>query len=126
MCYQKCKPEPNVDPRTGLYIGQCNTCPFAHTDESEYVQNLGCLPEPHDIVKMKIESGHNWACHGDEDKICSGFVNHIKENHPELDTTTGNLISYDTWCHHGPEVAMKEADTKWPKQLTLTLEVQSQ
>ncbi len=126
MCYHKAPLDPNIDPRTGLYTGQCNSCPFAMTDESEYVQNLGCLPDPGHLIDMKRESGHNWACHGDETKICSGFANHVRENNPELDTTTGNLISYETWYHKGPEAAMSEADTQCPKQLILTLEVQSQ
>ena len=90
----------------------CNTCPFALTEESEYVQNLGCLPTPFDIVQMKIKSGHNWGCHFNEEKICSGFSEYIKETKPELDVNSGGLISYKKWYSYGEKYALKDVDTK--------------
>lgn len=89
--------------------GCCGACPFAFTDESEYVQGLGCLPEPYDIKKMKEESGHNWACHEDETKICTGYVLHAKKYWPHHDVKSGGLISYTNWHQFGPEEAMRLA-----------------
>lgn len=103
-----CKVDDGRD-ENGLCPGQCVTCPFAWNEESEYVQNLGCLPTPFDIVEMKKQSGHNWACHSDESKKCAGYVDHMKEHHPEIDTSTGKLISYDKWYREGPEAAMEQA-----------------
>lgn len=99
----------------------CITCPFAFTDESEQAQNYGCLPTPLDIIRMKRESGHNWACHHNENQKCKGFEDFVKYNQEsefsvdkmkDIDTSTGNLISYETWCHEGPEAAIKEADER--------------
>lgn len=90
----------------------CSACPFAFTDESEYVQSLGCLPSLFDIVQMKKQSGHNWACHENDKKLCTGFANHIALHHPDLNVKTGNLISYDDWYYKGPEEAMRLADER--------------
>lgn len=87
----------------------CEACPFAFTYESEYVQGLGCLPDLYDIRTMKEQSGHNWSCHEDATKLCSGFAVFAKEHWPHLDIKTGKLISYEDWFHHGPEYAMKNA-----------------
>lgn len=91
--------------------GGCMTCPFASSEEAETVQNYGCLPDPHSIVKMKEESGHNWACHYDDNKLCGGFANHIRQHRPDLDIREGNLISYTTWDSKGQDVAIHEANT---------------
>lgn len=47
-------------------------CPFAFTDESEWVQNAGCLPAPYQIVSMKIHHNRTWACHEEPTKPCIG------------------------------------------------------
>lgn len=98
----------------------CECCPFAFTDASEEVQNYGCLPTPYEIIQMKRKSGHNWSCHSNEKVICKGFVDHVKwinENGyvndlKDIDTSKGNLISYDTWYREGEEAAIKEADSE--------------
>ncbi|AZV43637.1 hypothetical protein BAOM_3028 [Peribacillus asahii] len=98
----------------------CECCPFAFTDASEEVQNYGCLPTPYDIIQMKRKTGHNWACHSNEKKICKGFVDHVKwsqenafaDKLDDIDTSKGNLISYETWYYKGEEEAIKEADSK--------------
>lgn len=95
---------------TNLCKNQCVTCPFSHTQESEYAQGLGCLPDPFHIVEMKRISGHNWGCHYNENRVCAGFIDHITEYYPELDPTHGGIISYDAWYRRGPEQAMEEAN----------------
>lgn len=98
----------------------CECCPFAFTDASEQAQGYGCLPTPYDIVQMKRKSGHNWACHSNENTICKGFVDHVQwmQEHgsvdklDDIDTTEGNLISYDTWYREGEEVALMKAKNK--------------
>lgn len=77
----------------------CITCPFAMTEESEQVQNYGCLPTPQEILEIKRCSGKNWSCHGDETKICAGFVEAAKET--GLDYKSGELASYQKWYHTG-------------------------
>lgn len=91
--------------------GCCGACPFAFTDESEYIQGLGCLPEPYDIKEMKEKSGHNWSCHEDSTKLCTGFAIHATKYWPHLNIKEGGLISYEDWYHLGPEEAMKRART---------------
>lgn len=92
----------------------CTHCPFAFTDESEYVQELGCLPSPWDIIKMKRKSDHNWACHSNEKVICSGFVEFVKEypsyKYADLDMGVGGLISYESWYQEGEEEAIRKAN----------------
>lgn len=89
--------------------GGCMTCPFSWSDEAEIVQNLGCLPTPHEIITMKEKSGHNWACHDNKNVLCGGFANYVKTQRPDLDIHKGNLISYEVWYHQGEEGAIKEA-----------------
>lgn len=52
----------------------CKACPFALTDYSEKIQNLGCLPSSFEILQSKRNENKNWSCHENEKKICSGFV----------------------------------------------------
>lgn len=92
--------------------GGCTTCPFSETDESYQLQNYACLPMPYDIIKMKETSGHNWSCHGDDTILCGGFARFIKEHRPDLDSKTGNLISYETWYYEGERKAIEEANQR--------------
>lgn len=89
--------------------GACTACPFNDgvTEEATEAQNLGCLPSSWDIMEMKRKSGHNWACHDDESRICTGFCHRAKEE--GLSVTSGNLIRYVTWYHEGEAAAITEA-----------------
>lgn len=90
----------------------CSGCPFALTAESEALQNLGCLPSVADIVRMKRESGHSWACHDDETRACRGLAEFCAENALDLDVAAGGLISYQTWYHRGEAAALEEAPAR--------------
>lgn len=79
---------------------QCETCPFLDglNEEATRVQNYGCLPTAADCVQYKRETGHNWACHSDESKICKGLADVCKQLKIPLE---GKLISYSKWYHAG-------------------------
>ncbi len=83
----------------------CTACPFALTDQSEYVQNLGCLPDTHDLIK-ETRAGYVWGCH-ETDKPCAGQAEWFKG--PEY-PKGGPVLMYGTWFNHGMEQAKKEAD----------------
>lgn len=51
----------------------CKSCPFNYTEESEYAQNTGCLPNRIEILKLKDETNNNWACHSNNKRICGGL-----------------------------------------------------
>lgn len=94
----------------------CKTCPFAHTDESEYLLNLGCLPEQSWIIDMHVQSGHLWSCHQVDDVKCKGTEKEIARINQqrvsegkEVLPSTGKLISYDKWVHDGQEEAIRQA-----------------
>jgi len=56
-----------------------SACPFAYTEQSEYVQNLGCLPTPREIVVMRVEHNKTWACHEKPDQPCVGAIRRLKQ-----------------------------------------------
>ena len=57
-----------------------SACPFAMTDQSEYVQGLACLPSPYEIVMMRVEHQKTWACHENPKDPCVGAIRHLKRN----------------------------------------------
>lgn len=52
----------------------CVACPFNMTEEQEMAYNLGCLPTPSEILEMCQEHRLSWSCHGQDGKLCAGFV----------------------------------------------------
>ena len=60
---------------------ECSTtsCPFAFTDESETIQNYGCLPTSMQIIAMRVLQGKTWACHSDNTKPCLGGLKYLNK-----------------------------------------------
>lgn len=55
----------------------CNGCPFNHTDESDKIQNYGCLPSGGQILNRYKTSDEVWMCHSNEDRICQGLKEEV-------------------------------------------------
>lgn len=75
--------------------GICKACPLALTDESEKVQNYGCLPSAYEIARMKLDHNKNWHCHEDQDKLCVGYLQWAKEK--GWDYKDGGSANLTTW-----------------------------
>lgn len=78
-----------------------SACPFAFTDVSENVQNLGCLPTPYEIVQFRVKHGKTWACHEEPTKPCIGAINHLKRNklpHKVIDPVL--ITEEDDWSSY--------------------------
>jgi hypothetical protein len=74
----------------------CSTtggCPFSFTQESEQIQNYGCLPTPHDIIVMRIDYGKTWACHENQTKPCLGAINFLNEHNLESKIIDSELVT---------------------------------
>lgn len=67
----------------------CNSCPFNFNSESsEYAQNLGCLPTPHEIIEHHKATGKNWACHI-TNKLCRGMCDYQDRKDEIVDQSAG-------------------------------------
>ena len=75
------------------------SCPFAFTDESERVQNYGCLPGPFEILQMRVKHGKTWACHSNPKKPCLGGLRFIKEQGYDSKVIDFNLVTEETGWH---------------------------
>ena len=58
---------------------ECNGCPWAFTEESEMIQNYGCLPTPQETLIMRTEFGKTWTCHSNPKKPCIGTIKELRE-----------------------------------------------
>ena len=77
---------------------ECNGCPFAFTEESEIIQNYGCLPTPFDIISMRQDFGKTWACHDEPSRPCAGGIQFMKERGLDYKVTDNNLLTeQDDW-----------------------------
>ena len=82
----------------------CDACPFSGTDASEQALNLGCLPEPYEIMQIKREHNINWSCHENEKKLCVGFAQACNEH--KINVKDGKLGSYTQWYYTGDATAL--------------------
>ncbi len=78
----------------------CPACPFAFTDESETVQNLACLPTPHEAMRIMRDQGLRWCCHEDESQPCVGQAAYCRDEGIAYDKTLP-LASYGRWYRTG-------------------------
>jgi len=81
---------------------QCSTtggCPFSFTDESEIIQNHGCLPAPLEIVHMRQAHGKTWACHDDPSKPCLGALQWQRDHNLKCNVIDSVLHTEHTNWH---------------------------
>lgn len=76
----------------------CPGCPFNFfSEESEKIQNYGCLLTPMDIVSLRIDHGKTWSCHEDTDKVCSGAIEYLKERNQPYKVIDSELVNMDNF-----------------------------
>ncbi len=57
----------------------CSGCPFNYfSDESEKIQNYGCLPDSNQITNMYKNNEGHWKCHSAKRK-CGGLSEVLKQ-----------------------------------------------
>lgn len=78
------------------HLKEDSACPFAFTDQSELVQNYGCLPTPYEIVKFRTEHGKTWACHADPDKPCTGAILYLQKKGLPYEVIDKELVTEHT------------------------------
>jgi hypothetical protein len=84
------------------------SCPFAYTDESEYIQNLGCLPSPIEILNMRVNHNKTWACHSNPTKPCKGALSRLKELKFDNKVTYPLITENDMWSFNIPTTFMSD------------------
>lgn len=73
----------------------CETCPFSCSPEAEQAQNYACLPSPFEIMQIKAETGKNWSCHHNEDRLCAGFARECRER--GIEYRGAESTTYERW-----------------------------
>ena len=76
-----------------------SACPFSFTEQSEYVQNLGCLPSPYEIRNMRVIHGKSWACHSEPTKPCVGAIRWLKEEGLPYNVIDSELLTEKSPWH---------------------------
>jgi hypothetical protein len=89
----------------------CLTCPFSATPEAEYAMNSGCLPHAGEIIALKQQTGHNWACHSNCNRACQGLVAHNEEAKLGLDMSEGLLVHEFESAHSSAQWRGSQAQT---------------
>lgn len=76
----------------------CISCPFnLGSEDSEYAQNLGCLPTPKEVLQLKDDTGHNWACHHNNKRPCQGLAKHRDVKTGGLYILPGTNAEFKSW-----------------------------
>ena len=79
-------------------ICEKTSCPFAFTDESETIQNYGCLPTPIEIETMRVKFNKTWACHSTPQKPCAGAIKHLSKKKLPYKVVDANLLTeHSNW-----------------------------
>ncbi len=76
-----------------------SACPFADSDTSDYVQNMGCLPSPYEIKNMRVFHGKTWACHEKPEQPCTGAIQYLKKQNLPYHVIDANLVTESSAWH---------------------------
>lgn len=75
-------------------------CPFSYSDESEQMQNYGCLPTPREIINMRVNHEKTWACHSNPTKPCLGAINYLKKKGLPFEVNFPLVIESDDYSKY--------------------------
>ena len=89
-------------------MSMCNSCPFNYTEESEMVQNYGCLRSKQEILELKDITGHNWACHCNNKRVCKGLSIERDTSKGKLYLQPGENIDFISWNEEDQKPILKE------------------